>query len=250
MAASRRAGAPSAPTPDVPPPGEPAEVDEAPPAPVTEQPEHLGAPANPDETKTTLVPESGPVDSELERQVREARGVSWAELDESGLRVLLVDESAADEVNRLAPAAGVPVLWVGTATGAVPPDFRSRVRLEDVVVIAEEEVEARVTLAWGGESIVGSGHGEASAAGLLYAAAEAVVDALRSFVPGLGIEGIYAATTSDGVPLLMISVLTEEGLFVGAVHVRPEEEALGAARAVLDALNRRLTRLPPRVAPS
>jgi hypothetical protein len=54
------------------------------------------------------------------------------------------------------------------------------------------------------------------------------------------VEGLYQADSSDGLNVLVAAVRVGSDRYVGAVVSPSGEEAISGARAVLDALNRRL----------
>jgi hypothetical protein len=80
-----------------------------------------------------------------------------------------------------------------------------------------------------------------SLAGRYLAAARAAIDALKPLVHGMmHVEHLQVSTLPSDVEVVLVSVLVGEERLVGATLVRPEDEARAGAKAVLDALNRRL----------
>lgn len=182
---------------------------------------------------------------ELERRVRAIPGVAWVEYhdDESpALRVLVAEDVDAEvvraEVEHAVAGSGVAVEWVEPE----PDELREpRPRLVKVLVEMDGESVAEVHLKWNGERLEGHGNASASPAGRFHAVAYATADALRSLLDDdIRVEGLYSALTQDQEELLMAVVQAKGERLVGAVLSRPGEEDLSAARAILDAVNRRL----------
>lgn len=125
------------------------------------------------------------------------------------------------------------------------PPRDERVRLDTATAAADGDfVLAEVVLFLSGQRLAGSGRGHAGREGTLLAAARACIDALAPVLShGVQIEGIYTAQASQNRELLMVSLVVGEELLVGSGRIPEGEEALSAARAVLDALNRQLSRL-------
>ena len=132
---------------------------------------------------------------------------------------------------------------VASALGTQEP----RIRLIDVALSGNGEATADVRVAWNEREIRGRGHGRATRAGRYFAAAQAVADALRPLLDtDVVIEGLYVATTKEGVDVLISEVRMEGERFVGAVLERRDQPDWTGARAVLDAVNRRLVQLAGR----
>jgi hypothetical protein len=180
----------------------------------------------------------------VEERVRSVPGVAWAELngrDAAEIRVMVSDsvqrELVEEAVERLLRETGTRARWVEPASRETPP----RARLLEVAVNANGEADAEVSLEWRGQELRGRGHASASPAGRHRAAADAVADALGPLLAGEAtIEGLYTHAHEDH-DLLVVVVHIEGERLVGAVQNRQSEPDASAARAVLDAVNRRLS---------
>jgi hypothetical protein len=74
------------------------------------------------------------------------------------------------------------------------------------------------------------------------AAARGTLDALKPLVHGdVDVEHVQVLALGPDLELLQVTVLVGQERLVGAVMVRPDDEHRSGAKAVLDALNRRLT---------
>lgn len=132
---------------------------------------------------------------------------------------------------------------VSSALGTQEP----RIRLLDVALSENGDATADVRVTWNDREIRGRGHGRATRAGRYFAAAQAVADALRPLLDtDVVVEGLYVATTKEGVDVLISEVRMEGERFVGAVLERRDRPDWTGARAVLDAVNRRLVQLAGR----
>lgn len=132
---------------------------------------------------------------------------------------------------------------VASAIGTQEP----RIRLLDVALSENGEATADVRVTWNDREIRGRGHGRATRAGRYFAAAQAVADALRPLLDtDIVIEGLYVATTKEGVDVLISEVRMEGERYVGAVLERKDRPDWTGARAVLDAVNRRLVQFAGR----
>ena len=210
--------------------------------------------------------------SPSESLVREIPGVAWA--DESGeeLRVLLDEGANRDEValhaHRMLAGSGLRLRWLETKAASRAPgpspevraivpepeqpatalgDAEARVKILDVALSANGRVTADVRVTWNEHELRGRGHGGESDGGRHYAAAMAVADALRPLLDSdIEIRGLYTARTQDQVDVLIAEVELEGQRLVGAVLRRQDDPDLTGARAVLDAVNRRLTQIAGR----
>lgn len=103
---------------------------------------------------------------------------------------------------------------------------------------------AEVRLRWRGRELTGVGFGHTTVVGRHLAAARATLEALA---PAVGrealIEHLYLTYPPMDVELVVVVVAIAGERFVGAAAVERGAEDLGAARAVLDALNRQLATL-------
>jgi hypothetical protein len=192
--------------------------------------------------------DTGPV---LEQRVRQVPGVAWAEMletDPPTLRVLYTPDAdtaltKAEVVRALGPAP-VRVEEVGA------PSERSeepRVRLVDLTVGADDEAAVDVLLDWKGQSLRGRGLGRATVAGRTYASALAVADAMKPLLENdVSVDGLYRADTAEDVDVLVVTVSVGGQRYVGAVAAAKGQEDVSGARAVLDALNRRLPEIAGR----
>jgi hypothetical protein len=184
--------------------------------------------------------------SGLEQRVRAVPGVVWAEVEqEDPPRVRVVLSGRADpEVTRqlLQDAAGdVHVTIEGLET---EPSGERRAQLVDLRMAMNSHATAEVRLTWGGRELKGLGHGRASPAGRLYAAALATADAMKPLVETkIDVNGLYETETTDREQLLVVSMSVAGEQLVGAVRRGPGQDDASGARAVLDAMNRRIGRL-------
>jgi hypothetical protein len=182
----------------------------------------------------------------LEDQVRAVPGVAWAELTEDSpgaMRVLLAENVDRNMVNKALENA---VSGTGVALRLVQPttqEEQARARLLGITVDADGQASAEVRLDWKGQELRGRGYGAASPAGRHHAAAHAVADALRPLLASdVVVEGLYAHAHRE-TELLVVVVSVDEERLVGAVPESSPERHVGAALAVLDAVNRRLSRI-------
>ena len=166
-------------------------------------------------------------------------------------------ESPAAELSQLHPGAsepaaeripaGVPVIEEKNLVTSAIGNQEPRIRLLDVALSGNGEATADVRVGWNEREIRGRGHGRGTRAGRYFAAAQAVADALRPLLDtDVVVEGLYVATTKEGVDVLISEVRMEGERFVGAVLERRDESDWTGARAVLDAVNRRLAQLAGR----
>lgn len=180
----------------------------------------------------------------LERRVREIPGVSWAELapgDPPSLRVLLDPNGDADlarhELARAVGDASVRVEEIDGGTQADDP----RVRLIDLTVGLDDDSSVDVVLDWRGQMLRGRGRGQATEAGRSYASAQAVADAMKPLLDSdVVVEGVYRSDAADDLDVVVVTVRVGSQRYVGAVPSPKGQESVSGARAVLDALNRRL----------
>jgi hypothetical protein len=176
-----------------------------------------------------------------ESVARTVPGVAWAEMgSDERMRVLpseQYEDGAADgPLARVLP--GLMVHWVVAGRAAT----EQRARLVDVnLTDVEGAPSAEVRLLWEGSELRGIGRGHTSLVGRYLAAARAAIDALKPLVHGvMHVEHLQVSTLPSDVEVVLVSVLVGEERLVGATLVRPDEEARAGAKAVLDALNRRL----------
>jgi hypothetical protein len=187
----------------------------------------------------------------LEQRVRQVTGVAWAEMLESDpptMRVLYTPEADAEltkaEVVRALGPAPVRIEEVG---GVSSRSEEPRVRLVDLTVGADDDAAVDVLLDWKGQSLRGRGLGRSTAAGRTYASALAVADAMKPLLENeVSVEGLYRADTTEDVDVLVVMVRVAGQRFVGAVAAAKGQEDMSGARAVLDALNRRLPEIAGR----
>ena len=187
----------------------------------------------------------------LESRVRQVPGVAWAEMletDPPTMRVLYTPEAdpqltKAEVIRALGPAP-VRIEEVGA------PASRSeepRVRLVDLTVGADDDSAVDVLLDWKGQSLRGRGLGRSTVAGRTYASALAVADAMKPLLENeVAVEGLYRADTTEDFDVLVVMVRVAGQLFVGAVAAAKGQEDVSGAKAVLDALNRRLPEIAGR----
>lgn len=180
----------------------------------------------------------------LERRVREIPGVAWAEMaagDPPSLRVLL-DRNADPELTRhaLTRALGEASIRVEEIDGGERVE-EPRVRLIDLTVGLDDESSVDVLLDWQGQTLRGRGRGRTTEAGRSYASALAVADAMKSLLDSdVAVEGVYRSDATEDLDVLVVTVRVGGQRYVGAVTSPKGQEDVSGARAVLDALNRRL----------
>jgi hypothetical protein len=122
-----------------------------------------------------------------------------------------------------------------------------RLRLVDLTVGDEEEASVDVLLDWKGQSLRGRGLGRSTTAGRTYASALAVADAMRPLLDEeVAVESLYRADTAEDLDVLVVTVRVAGHRYVGAVAAVKGQEDVSGARAVLDALNRRLPEIAGR----
>ena len=187
----------------------------------------------------------------LEQRVRQVTGVAWAEMLESDpptMRVLYAPEAnrqltKAEIVRALGPAP-VRIEEIDAPPGAAE---EPRIRLVDLTVGEDDESAVEVRLDWKGQSLHGRGLGRATVAGRTYASALAVADAMKPLLENeVAVEGLYRADTAEDVDVLVVTVTVGGQRYVGAVAAAKGQEDISGARAVLDALNRRLPEIAGR----
>jgi hypothetical protein len=192
--------------------------------------------------------ETGPV---LEQRVRQVPGVAWAELletDPPTMRVLYAPEvdpalTKAEIARALGPAP-VRIEELGAPSQRTE---EPRVRLVDLTVGTDDEAAVDVLLDWKGQSLRGRGLGRTTVAGRTYASALAVADAMKPLLEtDVSVDGLYRADTAEDVDVLVVTVSVGGQRFVGAVASPKGQEDVSGARAVLDALNRRLPEIAGR----
>jgi hypothetical protein len=183
----------------------------------------------------------------LERRVREIPGVSWAELspgDPPSLRVLLDPNGDLDlarhELAKTVGGASVRLEEIDGGIGADEP----RIRLIDLTVGLDDDSSVDVVLDWRGQMLRGRGRGQPTEAGRCYASAQAVADAMKPLLDSdVTVEGVYRSDAADDLDVLVVTVRVGSQRYVGAVTSPRGQESVSGARAVLDALNRRLPQI-------
>ena len=191
----------------------------------------------------------GEVASVLEQRVRQVPGVAWAEAfdgDPPTVRILYARDAdpsfAKAEVLRALGPAEARVEDVEPSASEEP-----RVRLVDLNVDDAEESAVDVILDWKGQSLRGRGRGKGTVAGRSYASALAVADAMKPLLESdVEIEGLFRTDAADQGDVLVVTIRVGGQRYVGAVTASRGQEDVGGARAVLDALNRRLPQIAGR----
>jgi hypothetical protein len=181
----------------------------------------------------------------LEGRIRAVPGVAWAEVSEdspASVRVMLAENvdpnMVEDALQSAVSGTGAAVRMVGPSSPPVP-----RARLLGLTVDGEGRDTVEVRLDWKGQELRGKASAGGSPSGHYQGAARAVADALRPLLAtDVVVEGLYAHQ-HHGTELLVAVVSVEDELLVGAVPTQSEDRYVGAARAVLDALNRRLSEI-------
>jgi len=103
---------------------------------------------------------------------------------------------------------------------------------------------AEARLVWRGRELVGRGFGHTSTVGRHLAIARAAVDAVEPIIPDdVIIEHLFLTYPPLDAELLVVVLLVGGERYVGATAAGRGREAWGAARAVLDALNRTFVQL-------
>lgn len=200
-------------------------------------------------------------------------GVTWAERGEDELRVVLGHranpQDVLAELRRAAPEP-ISVRWIDVPAEGEPATQReavagattrspfdaleerevateARIRLLGLTITDEQEVTADVRVTWRDQELRGRGRARHSPEGRSFATAQALADALRPLLDSeVVIEGLYSARTRGEVQVIIAEVVLEGQRLIGAVERRPEDPDLTGARAVLDAVNRRLARVAGR----
>jgi len=188
-----------------------------------------------------------PARPELEDRLRGVPGVSYAEVRLDG-DVWIVAAIEADRLETqqgvadVVGEAGVEVLWLDEPAGGAERAPRTLV-LKEVSVFVQPDGShvAAVRLASEGGELRGTGRGFASPMGRRQAVAAATVEALRELPnPRIGFDHVFATRLSPEMELAIAPLEVDEEPFVGTALVRPGEEDAAPARAVLDAVNRKL----------
>jgi hypothetical protein len=183
----------------------------------------------------------------LERRVRDVPGVAWAEIspgDPPSLRVLL-DRNADAALTRhaLSRALGDTSIRVEEIEG-IELGEEPRIRLVDLTVGMDDESSVDVLLDWRGQTLRGRGRGRTTESGRSYASAQAVADAMKPLLDSdVSIEGVYRSATAEDLDVLVVTVRVGSSRYIGAVTSPKGQEDVSGARAVLDALNRRLPQI-------
>jgi hypothetical protein len=187
--------------------------------------------------------------TQIETRLRSLPGVAWAEFetgDPGTVRVLMASGADPEDVLRSVEreAPSLSVVLEGPGGRMEEP----RAQLVDIRTNLDGEVSAEVSIHWQGRELRGKGLGRPSPAGRAYASAEAVIDAMKPLVEAdLEIEGLYrTADAREGADVVVVSLRVGRDRFAGAVISSEGTEAESGARAVLDALNRRLPRIAGR----
>lgn len=183
----------------------------------------------------------------LERRVREIPGVSWAELtpgDPPSMRVLLDPNADPDlarhELTLTLGDVSVRIEEIDSGIGVEEP----RIRLVDLTVGLDDDSSVDVILDWRGQVLKGRGRGQPTEAGRSFASAQAVADAMKPLLDtDLTVEGVYRSDAEDDLDVLVVTVRVGNQRYVGAVTSPSGKESESGARAVLDALNRRLPQI-------
>jgi hypothetical protein len=181
----------------------------------------------------------------IEHQARAIPGVVWAEAVESEppeVRVILSSradlQDARKALDAIADGAVVKIEGVEPLEGKEP-----RARLLDLRVAMNNNATAEVSIEWNGHELKGLGRGRASPEGRLYATALATADAMKPLIHGeVDVEGLYETGAETTEQVLVVSMAVGDEHLVGAVRRGPGQDDASGVRAVLDALNRRLTR--------
>lgn len=165
-------------------------------------------------------------------------------------------EQVVEEVRALAdthfglsvPAAAVSVVRLG-------PTLQSRIERPAVRRVREvadgNRTNVSVTLGWNGRSFLGEAVGSNAAGNRLRLVGEATLRAIQQALRIHSTLALGAVSTSalGRAEVVMASIVTaaegEQEVLVGAAQIRNDSDSpMAAARAVLDALNRRMPFLP------
>lgn len=187
--------------------------------------------------------------STLEQRIRSVPGVVWTEVEEGEpprARVRISPRAEPEATRKLLEEAAGDAL-VSVEGLEVEPSGERRVQLVDLRMAMNTHATAEVRLSWAGRELKGLGRGQASQAGRLYAAALATADAMRPLVSTrIDVTGLYETGTSTAQQLLVVAMSVAGEHLVGAVRRGPGQDDASGARAVLDAMNRRISRLAGR----
>jgi hypothetical protein len=182
-----------------------------------------------------------------EQGARSVPGVAWAEMAADGhLRVLPTEPagegSTAESLSRVLP--GQQVEWIA----GQGQESEKRAQLLDVFITESEGTPAaEVRVLWEGAELSGVGRGHTSLVGRHLAAARGAVDALKPLVHAvMHLEHLQVSTLPTEVEVVLVSVLVDDERLVGATLVHQDDELRAGAKAVLDAVNRRLAVLAGR----
>jgi hypothetical protein len=185
----------------------------------------------------------------LERRIRAVPGVVWAEVNQAEpahVRVMLSGQADPEktQIELKEAAAGAHI----SIEGIEPePSREPRARLTDLRMAMNSNATAEVRIDWEGRELKGLGRGRASPSGRLYAAALATADAMKPLLEtDLEVMGLYETQTDNAEKLLVVAMSVAGEQLVGAVRRGPGQDDASGARAVLDAVNRRLARLAGR----
>ena len=180
--------------------------------------------------KVTEVHVLAAADKPAKQVVRDVQSLAMARFGTTiDRRVISVVQLTPDAAHRIAPSSR-PVL-VGIREE--PEDSR---------------VTVHVTLGWQGREYVGSAHGPAATSARLRLVGEATLHALEALYPTgppLALDAIGPATM--GMRTVVIAVVVSsaavggEEVAAGSALAQRDDLAEAAVRAVLDALNRRLS---------
>jgi hypothetical protein len=192
--------------------------------------------------------EMGPM---VEQRVRRISGVAWVEMLESDppiLRILYApDADAALTKAEVVRALGPTPIRIEEVGAAASSGEEPRLRLVDLSVESDQESAVDVLLDWKGQSLRGRGLGRLTEAGRTYASALAVADAMKPLLDDdVAVEGLFRADSAGEADVLVVTVRVGGQRYVGAVAAAKGEEDKSGARAVLDALNRRLPEIAGR----
>jgi hypothetical protein len=189
--------------------------------------------------------------------VRDVQSVAIAssgiDIDHRIVSVVQLDDADGAPSPEAASAPGVEPAHHAATNGHVvePIDPIDRVIVESVLVAKQDlRATATVTLRRGDDAVVGTAEGTVASTARWRLVAEAALLALRLLEPGaasVAVEMAGVQRVGDralGIVTLIMVIPPHEELLAGVAPVRGGAEEDAVVRAVLDATNRRLSRLP------
>lgn len=191
-----------------------------------------------------IVATAGKPAKQLVRDVQSVAMASFGvDLDRHVVSVVQLDDPPGDEGR----AEAVPGDLREVPEVRLTPEARERTLLCGMTLQSQQgRCSISVALRWGAREASGSADGASTARGLHRLAAEATLDALGRLHPQVGVGGVEEVEIrqmgAGRVALVSIAhrFANVDDVLVGTANVRAAGEFDAVARAVLDAVNRRL----------